>query len=83
MTRKVKCKDGAAVVIGVAQGTMSVDDEDVEDDEEDDKESHPHHLKYFISGSASAGRVSMETSTRRRASSPHQSSQSHAFKNVI
>jgi len=40
MTRKVKCKDGAAVVIGVAQGTMSIDDEDVEDDE-DDKESHP------------------------------------------
>ncbi|EJK73751.1 hypothetical protein THAOC_04606, partial [Thalassiosira oceanica] len=40
MTRKVKCKDGAAVAIGVAQGTMSIDDEDVKDDE-GDKEAHP------------------------------------------
>ncbi|EJK63316.1 hypothetical protein THAOC_16032 [Thalassiosira oceanica] len=98
-----------------AQGTMSVDDEDVEDDEEDDKESHPTILNTsfrarrargeFVSTLKGGNKLdvirhettrpltnpssplpntkAMETSMRRRASSPHQSSQSHAFKNVI
>ena len=38
-SRKAKFKDGAAVVIGVAEGTMPVDveDDDEEDDEDDDE----------------------------------------------
>ena len=45
-SRKAKFKDGAAVVIGVAEGTMSVDVEDDEDDEDNEKVEEDNYGKH-------------------------------------
>ena len=46
LTRKAKFKDGSAVVIGVAEGTMSVDVEDDEDDEDNEKDEEDNYGKH-------------------------------------